>query len=599
MGKKRRSLFCASSKPVEIPAGHCMLTRIQLGTVVLLVLAVIGVYARTLSFRFVNFDDYAYVVHNRHVQTGLTWPNLVWAFTTFEQGNWHPLTWLSHMLDTTLFGKWPGGHHATSFLLHATSAVLLLFALRMMTGDFWKGALVAAIFALHPLRVESVAWVAERKDVLATLFFTQTLLCYTAYIRRRHISNYLIVLSVYALGLLSKPMLVSTPVVLLLLDYWPLQRFGDNPRSILLEKLPLAGMASASCVVTFFAQRAGEAVGSLGKYPLEARVANAVLAYFTYLAKTVWPSGLAALYPYEIMSLSDWPVVAGMLLLVIATVVTLAVGRRLANYVVTGWLWYLVTLLPVIGLIQVGMQSSADRYTYIPQIGLIILAVWGLSNVALRITSLTVKVGVSLAIILALIVASVVQVGWWRDSVTLFSRVMAVTGRNGHAAYLLGSALDELGRHDEAEKWFWKAVSYSPDHVFAHNNLAISIARRGDYEGALEELRQALRINPANRTVLHNYDLYCRKLAVQHYNYAVELHRRGRLADARQNYEEALRWHPDFAEAHNNLGLILAGLGLNKEAARHFREALRVRPDLGDARKNLDALVRTARQRSR
>ncbi|NIQ87873.1 MAG: hypothetical protein GWN93_01765, partial [Deltaproteobacteria bacterium] len=405
------------------------------------------------------------------VHKGLTRESFIWAFTTTDEANWHPLTWLSHMVDCQLYGLNPAGHHLTNVLLHSASTVLLFLILLGMTGSRWRSALVAALFALHPLHVESVAWVAERKDVLSTLFWMLTLWAYLAYTKRPERKRYLLIIVAFTLGLMAKPMLVTLPFVLLLLDYWPLKRIelgqsasglpaANQPSTIaekpgaqafrlLLEKTPLFVLTAASSVVTFVVQKSEGAVGALEVYPLKIRVANALVSYVSYIIKMIWPQNLAVFYPHPGQSLPMWQAVAAGILLVLISIAVIRAGRR-QPYLPVGWLWYLGTLVPVIGLVQVGAQAMADRYTYVPLIGLFIMAAWGVPELMKKWHHRRVALVVSAALVLfALMTCARLQLRHWKNSIALLSHAHAVTAKSYLVHNNLGSALNELGKYDE------------------------------------------------------------------------------------------------------------------------------------------------------
>ena len=548
---------------------------LALGALAVALLA-LAVFARTIENGFVHYDDPTYVTENPEVTAGLTGEGVRWAFTASHASNWHPLTWLSHMLDCELFGLQAGGHHATNVVLHALAAALLFLALALMTREVRASLFVAALFAVHPLRVESVAWVAERKDVLSAFFWMLTLFAYALYVRRPGAGRYLAVVAAFALGLLAKSMLVTLPLVLLLVDVWPLGRHGVPAvawRRLVLEKVPLLALAVAVGVGTVLAQRAGGAVGALDTISLGARLANALVSGVAYLWMTVWPSGLAVFYPHpavvragEAMALTVPAIGAGVLLL--ALTVLAIEKRRAAPWAVTGWLWYLITLLPVVGILQVGMQARADRYSYLPTVGVYVAAVWGVLHVArahptLR-RALPAVAGVVLA---ACALVSWRQIGFWHDSEALFARAVAVTERNYIAMLNLGNALSERGEVDEAAGLYEEALALYPPLVQAriglasiHNLRGANLEEAGDPDGALAAYREAIRVLP--------------DYVAAHRNAGFLLVQRGDLPAAKHEFEEVLRLAPADADAHNNLGVTLQRLGDPAGAARHYRQAL-------------------------
>jgi Tfp pilus assembly protein PilF len=476
------------------------------------------------------------------------------------------------------------------------NAILLLVVLRWMTGAIWRSGLVAALFALHPLHVESVAWVAERKDVLSTCFWMLTMLAYVHYVNRPGGKRYLLVLVTFALGLMAKPMLVTLPFVLLLLDYWPLNRFkpravtgsvenqplgfrssGDDKLPILkavMEKTPLFLMSLFSCVVTVMAQQEAGAISTLEIVPFKLRIANGLVSVVAYMGKMIWPQDLAVFYPHPVSDLQIWkPVVAGLFLLILSTV-ALWVAQR-CRYVLVGWLWYLGTLVPVIGLVQVGEQAMADRYTYVPLIGLFIVVVWGFADLVKGWRSRRWVVSVSAAVmVLTLMAGSWLQVTHWKNSIKLFKHALDVTTNNYVAHYTLGNALALQGNLTGSVSHYNKALQIHPNFAEAHNNLGNALALQGNLTGAISHYNKALQINPDH--------------AEAHRNLAVGLDRQGRHQEAIQHYAEVLRISPHDAQSHNNLGVALAEQGRLKEAVAHFTEALRIDPNFKEAQRNLD-----------
>ncbi len=448
-----------------------------------LLVAVAIVFAQALRFDFVNFDDKAYLYQNDYVRKGLSWQGFAWAFGSFYQFNWHPLTWLSHMADYQAYPVWPGGHHLTSVLLHAATVLLLFTVLLRMTGERWPSAGVAALFAIHPLHVESVAWVAERKDVLSGFFFVLTIAAYASYVRRQSRIRYALVVLCLALGLLAKPMLVTLPFVLLLLDYWPLRRFGnDSPapsaaeivpytvsfRQAVVEKVPFLILAAASCIVTWLAQRG--AIKPLDHFPFMDRVANAISSYGGYLLQSIWPTGLAAQYPYD----SNQPIwkVATSLGLIAAISVAAIVWRRRFPYLLVGWLWFLGMLVPVIGLVQVGDQSRADRYMYLPLIGPALALAWGIADFA-RTSARRRLCGAASAVALAaLTVAAWRQADFWHDSEALWTRALSCTSGNWMALNNLGTLCMNTNRTDQAVVYFEAALEVRPNLALRKATLA-------------------------------------------------------------------------------------------------------------------------------
>lgn len=521
--------------------------------------AALAVFWPVLHHDFVNYDDDVYVTENPKVRAGLTVDGLRWAWTTSHAANWHPLTWISHMLDSEIFGLDPGGHHLTSLILHALNGVLLFLVLSRTTGAMWRSALVAVLFVIHPLHVESVAWVAERKDLLSTSFGLLALLAYARHAESPRPARLTWVFLLLALGLTAKPMLVSFPFVLLLLDYWPLRRSRDESwRRLVIEKLPLFGLAAVSGVVTVAVQRAGGALGSTELYPLGARIPNAIVSCVEYLRKTVWPADLAVFYPHPGSAWEPWRVAVAATL--VAAVSVLAVRlRRQQPWLLTGWLWYLVTLAPVIGLIQVGQQALADRYTYLPLIGVFTGIVWIVPDLRSR-RALAVTAGIAAAVMIATLgVAARAQVGHWRDSVALFRHALEVTENNHIAHNSLGVALSRLGREPEAMEHYREALRVRPGDADAHYNLGLSLAEQGRTDEALEHFLSAARSRPG--------------FVKAHYNCGTLLAERGQWEQAVAHLRKVVEFDPGYAEAHYNLGAALYFRGRYAEAWRQMRLA--------------------------
>lgn len=539
-----------------------------------LVLATLTAYWPVHRHSFVDYDDHQYVTDNQHVKAGLTRAGIIWAFTTGHASNWHPLTWLSHMLDCQLFDTDPGRHHLMSLLIHTISTVFLFAVFKKMTGAVWLSGLTAAAFALHPLHVESVAWIAERKDVLSGLFWMLTMAVYLRYARQRRIGWYVATIFVFALGLMAKPMLVTLPFVLLLLDYWPLERLGrDNAVRLVVEKTPLFILSTISSVITFVAQRSGGAVIQIEEVPLFIRAANGLISYLIYISKTFWPSRLAAFYAYTFDTSSLWLALLAPLLVAGISVlaVVLAVRHR---YLLVGWLWYIGTLVPVIGLVQVGTQARADRYTYIPSIGISIVVAWGAAELSGKWRYRKLILTTSAAIVTAAMLLSArMQVRHWQDSLTLFSRAVEVTRGNyvGHAG--LGKALHARGRLDEAVRQYNQALKIKPNYTIARYNLANALSRLGKVDEAIGHYREALRTDPNN--------------ASAHNNLGNALAGQQKIDEAIIHYRRTLEIEPDNPKAHNNLGSALAIQGKFNEAIEYFRRALELKADDAEALYNL------------
>jgi tetratricopeptide (TPR) repeat protein len=546
----------------------------RLTALLLLVIAVGTAFWPVLHNGFVSYDDEKYVTRNRHVQMGLGAESLRWALTTFEAANWHPLTWASHMLDWQLWGERPLGHHLSSLLLHLSNTLLLFLLLERMTRAVWRSALVAALFGVHPLHVESVAWVAERKDVLSTLFWLLTIGAYLRYARDPSVRRYAVLSISRTLGLCSKPMLVTVPFTLLLLDYWPLGRWsadtqGRTALRLIREKLPLFLLSAAASVVTLAAQRSARALGTLDSYSLSDRLANAAVSYSAYLWKAIWPVSLAVHYPHPREALPAWMPLFAALLLVAITVSVFRVRRR-CPYLLIGWLWYLGTLVPVIGLVQVGQQAMADRYSYVPLIGPCIMLAWGAPDLLAgvgrsdgapprpRRVALALVSG---AVIVMLIVATWFQLRHWRDSVTLFERALAVTESNAVAHNGLGLALATAGRPEEAIAHYRAALEIQPRHAEAHNNLAGALAVSGRVDEAIGHYERALSIDRRYPEALNNL--------------GVALAQQGRVAEALERFRAALAIRPDYGKAHANLAAALYTAGDDEAAWREIDLARR------------------------
>lgn len=587
----------------------------------LLILATLIAYYRIQNSEFISFDDEMYVTSNPYVQSGINLKGILWAFTTTRAGNWHPLTWLSHMLDYDLYGLNPAGHHATNLLFHVANTLLLFLLFRWMTGKPWQSSFVAALFALHPLHVESVAWVAERKDVLFAFFWMLTTWGYVRYVEKPKLHRYLLIILCFVSALLSKPMAVTLPFVLLLLDYWPLGRLKfkksvntDQGRvpifRLILEKVPLFFLTAALSSLTILAQWKGGAVTSLGKLPLEIRIGNALISYVKYIAKMIWPDRLAVLYPHPII-LPLWEAVAAALLLTTVTVMVILVIRRRPYYVV-GWLWYLGTLVPVIGLVQVGTQAMADRYTYIPLIGLFIMVAYGVPEILAgwryRRVALFTSGGLLLSILMTI---TILQVQHWQNSTKLFNHTLQVTVNNPLIHNNLGVTLMRQGKDQEAIVQYMNALKINPGYADAHYNLAALLARQGKDQEAISHFIEALRIRPG-KVEAHN-DLGAILLkqgkiheAIVHFTEAMRINpnyvaayfnlgtllvKQGRNEEAIPYFSEALRINPKDAKVHNNLGSALAREGKIQEAMAHYNQALQINPDYADAHCNLGSLL--------
>jgi tetratricopeptide (TPR) repeat protein len=545
-------------------------------------------FQQVRTFEFVNYDDHEYVTENAHVRSGLTSTSVFWALTSLDSHNWHPLTWLSLELDYTLYGLNPAGFHVTNVALHLANTLLLFWVLRRITGETARSAAVAALFALHPLHVESVAWVSERKDVLSTLFWLLTTLVYVRYVARPSLGRYSIVVASFVLGLSAKAMLMTLPCVLLLLDFWPLGRLSAErgteyedrnkpahprsplrvPRSALtrlfLEKIPLFAVSFLCGLVAIAAQSKQGAIVPLVEFPVSDRVANALVAYVAYVGKAVWPSRLAVFYPYARHGLAV-AIAAAAVLLAISLLVDWRRSRQ--PYLAVGWLWYVVTLAPVIGLVQVGEQALADRYTYVPLIGLLIAVVWGVADLTAHFgTSRWLVATLAAVAFIALGTTTWTQLGYWRDSVQLWRHAIEVGGENHVACTGLGVALRQHGLTDEALQWLEKAAALAPAYAPARDNLGLVLFRLGRFAESRIEYEALLRIEPG----------YARA----HRMLAAVFKAEGNLEDAAAEGRTAVRIDPNDWQSHWELAKVLAKQGADDEASVHLREAKRLNPQL-------------------
>ncbi len=527
-----------------------------LGVCVSLVALTWIVFGQTVHFEFINFDDGDYVYKNPDVTHGLTLTGIAWSFTHLHAANWHPVTWISHMLDCQLYGLSPGGHHLSNVVIHAATVVLLFCILQRMTGDLWPSAFVAAVFAIHPLRVESVAWVAERKDILSGLFFMLTIAAYVRYTRRSSVWSYALVLLSLALGLMSKPMLVTVPIVLLLLDYWPLNRLlpddarkAPSQRPLLLEKLPLVVLVIASSVLTLLAQKV--AIQPLTYLPITTRIGNSVISCAFYLWQMVWPSNLTPYYPLRPDAIVLSNVLCSFFLLAAISVLVFVYRRR--RYLITGWFWYLVMLAPVIGLLQVGNQAHADRYTYLPQIGLSLALAWGARDLCANWQQGRLVLGVlAAAIVTLLALAARTQAGYWKDSESLWSYTLSRISNNAMAELNFGEAVIKKGRVDEAIAHLTKAVEIQPGNFTNHASLGIALLKKGRRDEALAHLRASLALNP-NQAPIYS-------------SLGVALLEAGQPEESVAHLRKALEIDPKDGDAHYNLGNTLMQIGQARDA---------------------------------
>ncbi len=585
----------------------------------ILFLGTLALYFPALNSAFVNYDDPAYVTSNAHVLQGLSRKNFVWAWTATVEANWHPLTWISHMADVQMFGTNPGGHHAVSVVLHALNVVVLFFVLRLATRQVLASALVAALFAVHPLNVECVAWVAERKSLLSMLLLVLTFAAYGWYVQRRSVGRYVAVVLLFALGLAAKPMIVTLPLLLLLWDCWPLRRLASDSDAqsatlfqLIVEKIPLLALSAASSWITLYAQRAGGALGNRELLPLSQRVANALYSYCIYIGKGIWPTGLAVFYPHPEGSLAVWKVVAAAILLIAITALAWRY-RKGQPYFLAGWLWYLVAMIPMIGVVQVGRQAMADRYAYLPFVGLFVIAAWGGAELFARLKLSGFAAG-AVASALLIIYASMafLQINYWHSSVTVFSHALAVTSRNGIAEDNLGTALMEMGRPDLAMPHFEAAAEFIPQLSTAHYNLGVleqqqnhTDAARHEYELALQYSADSTEAAQTHSNLgfllLEQNDL---KVAIEQFSAALQVnpdkqnsllgrgiaeYRLSMLDAAVTDLSRAAQIAP-LAQADYWLGRALEDKGQREASINAYAAALQLSPSMSEARQHLDGL---------
>jgi len=567
-----------------------------------LITATLVAYEPIRHNSFVTYDDYSYIVNNPQVTSGLSWQSLGQAFTKPHFFMWHPLTTISHILDYQFFGPNPFGHHLVSVLFHITVVLLLFWIFKNITGTMWTSAFVAAVFALHPVQVESVAWAAERKTVLSGLFWLLTMATYIRYTRQPRLGRYIVVLLVFGLCIMTKPVVVTLPLALLLLDYWPLLRFatkggplerigGPGPpmagklryatpgrqkaslKWLIIEKIPLLAMSAFLSVMTFVAQKQGGVVPTLEKMPLDYRIANMFLSYIRYIGKMLWPSGLAVCYPHPRAVFSDAPVVMCAMLFIVLTVLSIYIGRR-RRYVAVGWLWYIGTLVPVIGLVQSGAQAMANRYMYIPMLGLLIIIAWAIKDFIVKRPRIRIAVAVVGVIALSsLLILTRMQVKHWQNTLTLFDYALKVTEDNVLAENSYGCALFEEGRVDEAERHLRNAVRISPVFVDARNNLAKVCLKQGRINEAIEHFNELIRRNEGT--------------AEMYYNLAVALGMQNKYDDAIKYFVKSLELNPNDPDTHKRMGITLLAAGKPEEAIVHFNESLRMKANQAEVYVNL------------
>lgn len=573
---------------------------------VALAVVTLAAYSRAPGLDFVHIDDPAYVLHNAHLRDGITADAISWSFTAVHSANWHPLTWLSHALDCQLYGLKPWGHHLTNVLLHCANVVILFLVLVGMTDAVWRSAFVAALFAVHPLHVESVAWVAERKDVLSTFFWMLTMWAYLSYVKaprpmasakakpaRKSRSSapnasagrtgrrqaYLLLILAYMLGLLSKPMLVSLPLVLILLDFWPLRKSQITNLKSQIDKLPLFGLAFASCMVTFFAQRGAGAVQAADQYPIGVRLANAAVAYAAYLGKMVWPAKLSAFYPHPGRDLPAWLPIVCTIGLALITYASIRLAKS-APYVTVGWLWYLITLVPVIGLIQVGRQAMADRYTYIPLIGIFIVIAWGVPEMLARFGSPRSRSAVlgalATGIVATLSVLTWHEVGYWKNGITLMTRALKTTSGNYAVHYLLADAYSDAGQKDKMLYHYSQSARKNPRFDFGLVRYGTALIDAGDVDKGLAQLHLALKHDPEFPMAHNELGLYWMK--------------QGKIDRAIKHFRAAIKPQPNNASAHYNLGTALQRDKQFEEAMKEFTKAAELDPNMAQPHYSLGAM---------
>ena len=544
--------------------------RLTIGLCLLLAISIIVVYAQTAGFDLVAYDDPFYVTVNPQVPGGLTWDGVKWAFTTMHAGNWFPLVWLSLMLDRTL-GAGAGGFHLVNVAFHIANTILLFWVLKRYTKAVWASFFVSALFALHPLHVESVAWITERKDVLSMLFWLLTMLAYLRYVEIPTAKRYVIVCVVFALGLMSKSMLVTLPFVLLLMDYWPLKRFWPEEKSngvtigrLILEKIPLFSLSAASCVMTVIAQKTWGAVAKISIVPFNQRVGNALVSYCDYILKTFWPVDLAVFYPHPIKSLAGWKVAMSLAVLLAITIVVILLRRR--RYLLVGWFWYVGTLVPVIGLVQVGGQAMADRYTYVPLTGIFIMLAWAAGDFVAQRRFGQILAGVAGSVILgALGVMTFVQVSYWRDTLSLFTHCAAVTHDNVIVRKYLGIGFAEKGDPESAVREFEAALKFEPNDIRTLYNIAGMQARQGRIDEAIEYYNRVLKLKPGDAGTC---------VAIASIRAA-----RGEFERAIDSYREGLKYNSNDAEMHSGLGLMLLRLNRVDEGIKELEQSVKIKAD--------------------
>jgi tetratricopeptide (TPR) repeat protein len=577
----------------------------------MLALATAGVYYQVYSFEFVNYDDAEYVYQNPYLKNGITASAVKWAFTTGYACFWHPLTWLSHALDWQLFGNNPAGHHIISVIFHVANTLLVFWVFKKMTNAVEASAFVAALFALHPLHVESVAWVSERKDVLSTFFWLLTMWAYVRYVRRTSVSGYLLMVVFFALGMMSKPMLVTLPFVLLLLDYWPLGRF-DKPRHkttgfLIIEKIPLFAIAFGASIVAYIVQKQGKAITTGENYTFLIRLANGCISYMQYIIKMIWPTRLAMFYPHPGRNVSVLYAVISAVILLAVTILMIrfSKGRR---YLFTGWFWYIGTLVPVIGLVQVGSHAMADRYSYITLTGLFIIIAWGLPELLSKWRYRKIVLGIAAVMVLmAMGIGTYLQVGYWKNNFALFTHAIEVTQDNYTAYNNLGTTYIDLGRYQDAIESLKQAIRINRNCTEAYNNLGVAFNKLGLWQDAVDTFKQVIRVKPDCAKVHCNLGVAYG--GIGSYQDALEIYKRaviidpalaeahcgigaayldlGRYQDAIEPLKQAIRIERNYTDAYYNLGVAFNKLGRWQESIDAFKQVIRVKPDWAEVHYNL------------
>jgi protein O-mannosyl-transferase len=546
--------------------------------IAVLVLAIFIAYGPVRKNGFVDFDDGAYIRKNYNVNEGITPQSIIWAFTKYYSGNWHPITWLSHMLDCDIYGLNPLGHHITNIVIHIANSVLLLLVLRKMTGSIWPSAFIAGVFALHPLHVESVAWAAERKDVLSGLFWMLTILAYAYYVEKPNSKKYMLVLFAFVMGLMSKPMVVTLPFVLLLLDYWPLNRLNkpnhaSNTKQLIMEKIPFFAMSVISSVITFAAQHSGGAIATLDNMSVSYRFANMFVSYIRYIGKTIWPSRLAVIYPHYYGVFPKGLLAVSVLLFILLTILCIYIGRR-KRYVLTGWLWFVGTLVPVIGLVQVGSQAIADRYMYIPMVGLLIIIGWTVKELIGDNRSKQIAAAVLAAIVLCGSVALTrTQVRYWKNNLALFGHAVNVTDNNPFAETNYGHALYRAGNTSEGMMHLYKAVRINPNFSASRDTLGNVLMEEDKISEAIACFEESIR-----------RDKQCKSGYI---NLGAALSKQGKYDEAIKYINKALELDPQYEDARSKIGTALLLSGKPKEAIAEFNEGLKTSTDRMEVYVNL------------